>query len=335
MVFNFQKTVSVIIPVYNGVQYIKGAVESVLNQTFKDFEIIVIDDGSTDDTKIVLKEWVQEGRIKYIYQKNKGLSSARNTGITHAQGRYLKFLDCDDVLYSKQLELQVEHLKNKPENVISVTDFELEFESKTKKKVKIWLGNQNQLSRFIEANPCPVHTILISRDLITKMDGFTEELLSQEDTDLWLRILIQGGCFEKVDYIGCCYRILDKSLSSDKERMFKAHCKLSERVNQHLEPTLEQFKKEILEQLLAVNCKFIHTCFFRKINPTLLLPKTLEVSKKIYSMKTNKLRSLLLKLLGIERIAQIQYIKCSITNQKYRQMLDNAETFWREESNYA
>ena len=326
--------ISVIIPVYNGSQYILGAIKSVFDQTFKDFEIIVVDDGSTEDIKAILGSWIKDEKVRYIYQENKGLAGARNTGIRLAQGNFLKFLDCDDVLYPQQLALQFDHLKNKPESVISVSDYDLEFENKIKKSVKLWLGNRNQLGRFIEANPCPVHTILIRRSLVEKMDGFAEELPSQEDTDLWLRILVQGGSFEKIDYIGCCYRILNKSLSADKERMFNAHCKLSERVNQYLLPTLGQLKNDTLDQLLMVNFKFIHTCFLRKIAPSFYLPRTLKVSSVIYSMKPNKFRRCLLNLVGVENIALLQYLKRSLTDQNYRNMLDNAEVFWRKEENY-
>ena len=328
-------TVSVIIPVFNGARYIHGAIKSVFDQTFKDFEIIVVDDGSTDDTKAVLEQWINDGKIHYVHQKNKGLAGARNTGIRQAQGQYLKFLDCDDVLYPQQLELQVGHLFNKSELIISVTDFELEFESKVKKKVKIQFGSRSQLGRFIEANPCPVHTILVRRSLVEKMGGFTQELLSQEDTDLWLRILLQGGSFEKIDYTGCCYRILNKSLSADKAGMFNARCKLSERLNQYLLPGLDQLKDEIRDPLLMVNFKYIHICFLRKISPASCLPKTLQVSSLIYAMKPDKSRQFLLKLAGVENIALLQYFKRCLTDHNYRILLDNAETFWREEKNYA
>ncbi len=328
-------SVSVIIPVYNGAGFVPSAIGSVLSQTFQDFEIIVVDDGSTDATKEVLAPWARTGKIQYLYQKNKGLAGARNSGLRHSKGRYLKFLDCDDLLYPRQLELQVEHLKDKTAWTISVTDYELEFESKNKKAVKVWLGASSQMARFIEANPCPVHTILVERALVERMGGFAEELLSQEDTDLWLRILIEGGRFEKIDYVGCCYRILDKSLSADKERMFKAHCRLSERINQRLLPLLHQMKNDLLEQLLMVNFKFIHTCFLRRIKPESCLPVTLQASGAIYAMKPSRVRQFMAKYLSAEAIAYLQFLKNSVADPQYRGKLDRAETFWREEKNYA
>ena len=118
---NNQLTVSVIIPVFNGAQYIRGAVESVLNQTFKDLEIIVIDDGSTDNTKKLLEDWISKGRIRYIFQENRGLAAARNAGVKAAQSKYIKFLDHDDFLYPEQIEKQFAQIKDS-ENLISISD---------------------------------------------------------------------------------------------------------------------------------------------------------------------------------------------------------------------
>ncbi|MBF0490303.1 MAG: glycosyltransferase family 2 protein [Candidatus Omnitrophica bacterium] len=332
---SYNNLVSVIIAVLNGEKYILGAIESVLNQTFKNFEIIVVDDGSTDGTKKVLEPMIQQGIIRYIYQENKGLANARNTGIANSNGRFLKFLDCDDFLYPKQLELQIEHLNNKSDLTVSVTDFELEFESKSKKTVKIFLSSKNQLDRFIESNPCPVHTILISKKQVQEVDGFSEEMISQEDTDLWLRILLNGGVFEKIDYVGCCYRILHKSQSSNSERMFKAHCVLSERINKHLSLILDQLNNYTLEQILKVNCKFIHSFFVKRLSPRKYVPITLELSKRIYVMKPDNLRKFLLTMIGIQNITYMQYLKRIATEPNYLLELQSAETSWRDENNYA
>src|SRR4028119_1061372 len=86
--------VSVIIPVYNCDRYIQEAIESVLNQTYSDYEIIVVDDGSTDNTRSVLEPYFH--RIHYIYQENQGASAARNRGLQEARGKFVAFLDADD-----------------------------------------------------------------------------------------------------------------------------------------------------------------------------------------------------------------------------------------------
>lgn len=101
--------VSVIIPTYNRAKYVKEAIDSVLAQTFQDFEIIVVDDGSIDGTGELLKNY--NGKIRYIYQTNKGLPAARNTGIRAAKGEYIAFLDSDDIWLPDKLDIQLKILE--------------------------------------------------------------------------------------------------------------------------------------------------------------------------------------------------------------------------------
>ena len=328
---NVQPAVSVIVPVFNGARYIRGAVESILAQTFKDFEIIVVDDGSTDNTKAVLEPWINEGKIRYVYQQNKGLAGARNTGIRHAKGKYFKFLDCDDYLYPEQLERQVEHLKDKPQNVISSTDYELEFESKNKKSINLYLRDY-QLGQFIEGNPCPVHTILVQRSLVEQAGGFDETLSSHEDSDLWLRILLLGGVFERTGYVGCCYRLTGGALSADTNKMFIHYCKFSEKLNQALMLQFKQLPEEALRQLYFRNIQSIHKCFAQGIKPASCLLVTLKATRGLYTMKANYVGKLFLSVMGIEHIAQKEYGRACKLDPKYpKKLLDTA---WRDERFY-
>jgi glycosyltransferase involved in cell wall biosynthesis len=109
--------VSVIIPTYNSASYIIEAVESVLNQTYKDFEVIVVDDGSTDNTHTLLEPYLD--RIMYRFQENRGESIARNEGIRIAQGEYITFLDSDDWWMPSKLERQVPLMEAIPEAVLA------------------------------------------------------------------------------------------------------------------------------------------------------------------------------------------------------------------------
>lgn len=106
-------TVSVIIPTYNRTRFISEAVESVLAQTYSDYEILVVDDGSIDNTKDVLLPY--QDKVIYIYQKNQGVSAARNTGIRNSKGKYIAFLDSDDMWLPEKLEKQVEILDKYPD----------------------------------------------------------------------------------------------------------------------------------------------------------------------------------------------------------------------------
>ncbi len=105
--------VSVIIPTYNRCEFVKEAVESVLQQSLTDFEILVIDDGSTDNTALVIQN-IRDHRVKYFYKENNGASGARNWGLTKAKGKYLAFLDSDDLWPRNYLETMVQHLEEQP-----------------------------------------------------------------------------------------------------------------------------------------------------------------------------------------------------------------------------
>jgi len=105
---------SVIIPTYNRREFLKKAVDSVLSQTFKNFELIIVDDGSTDDTQSLL-DWYQESRIKYIYQKNHGVAHARNRGLEKTRGEWVAFLDSDDWWLPRKLERADEYINRFPE----------------------------------------------------------------------------------------------------------------------------------------------------------------------------------------------------------------------------
>jgi glycosyltransferase involved in cell wall biosynthesis len=320
-------TVSVIIPVFNGAAYIRGAIESVLNQTLKDVEIIVVDDGSTDETFSVIEPWIKENRVRYIRQNNKGLSGARNTGISLAAGEFIKFLDADDLLHPQQLERQTRHLANKPDHFISVTDFEFEYENKTRKYSKVFLGRMSPLARFISGNLGPPHIFLVRRSIIERIGGFDENLPTAEDSDFWLRAMIKGCVVEKVDYNGCVYRILGGSLDSDAERRLKNISKVYEKLNRSLLPELKDLPDEVLEQLLLKNFSLVHRCFKMQFKPASYLPTALKVNHIIYANKMDGLRKVLLKMVGVENLAFLKYAKAYLTDRDYYDKLNVAT--WR------
>src|SRR4051812_17019821 len=105
-------SVSIIIPAYNSERYLRASLQSVLEQTYRDYEVIVVDDGSTDGTKAAVLG--VEGSIRYIYQSNQGPSAARNTGIAAARGDFICFLDADDSWTPDKLAIQVEFMERNP-----------------------------------------------------------------------------------------------------------------------------------------------------------------------------------------------------------------------------
>ena len=322
MDINNESKVCIILPVYNGSQYIRTAIQSILNQTYRDFEIIVVDDGSTDETYRLIEPWIKDGTVHYIHQNNKGPAVARNTGIQAAKGMFLKFLDYDDILYPQQLELQVRHLINKPDHYISVTDYEYKFENKTKKYVKISIGENNQLACFIQGNIGPIHSFLVRRSFVQNIGGFDEGLLSCEDTDLWLRLIVNGGFIERINYSGCCYNIIEKSVSSSPEKQLLNICKVYEKLNKSLLIIFNELSTDVLEKLLLTNSLLIHRCIKMKIKPLTYLPTALKMNQFIYSKNKNGLKKIVLTALGAQNIAFLKYIKAYLINPDYYKNLN-------------
>lgn len=181
-------TVSVIIPTYQRSHLVTEAIGSVLAQTYRDYEIIVVDDGSTDDTKERLAELGD--KITYIYQTNKGLAAARNTGIKAASGKYIAFLDDDDLWLPKKLAKQVPILDAQPETALVCTDMLLSDSSgKIISQTKLDL-KQKVLTSWTLFRSCFVfvNTVLLRRTCLDKVGLFDENLEIFEDYDLWLRI---------------------------------------------------------------------------------------------------------------------------------------------------
>ena len=105
--------VSIIMPTYNSSRWISDSIQSVLDQYYEQWELLIVDDGSTDNTKNIVKDFLNDKRIKYYYQENYGPATARNIGISKASGKYLAFLDSDDIWKPNKLELQLNHFKKK------------------------------------------------------------------------------------------------------------------------------------------------------------------------------------------------------------------------------
>ncbi len=179
--------VSVIIPTYNRAGIIAEAVDSVLAQDYKDFELIVVDDGSTDNTSEVMARYGDDVRV--LFQENKGVSAARNRGITEASGKLIAFLDSDDLWLPQKLSTQVEFFSQRPDALICQTE-------------EVWLRNGIRINpKHRHKKPsgmifepslklCLVSpsAVMIRRDLLDRTGGFDETLPACEDYDLWLRI---------------------------------------------------------------------------------------------------------------------------------------------------
>ncbi|MEX2027012.1 MAG: glycosyltransferase, partial [Pirellulaceae bacterium] len=178
--------VSVVIPTYNSGPLVIEAVESVLAQTYPAAQIIVVDDGSTDDTPQRLHSFGD--RIEYVRQANARVAAARNTGLTHASGDAVAFLDADDHWHPAKLERQIAALQERPEIGLVATD------------TFPWPGSMPvaeegdnspleilPLSRLLVCNPLTTSSIIVRRSILAQAGRFDTELHGPEDFDLWLR----------------------------------------------------------------------------------------------------------------------------------------------------
>ena len=190
--------VSVVVPTYNSARFIGEAVKSVIEQTYSHHEIIVVDDGSTDNTKDVLRPF--DGRIRYLHQENRGPSAARNAGIKAAKGEYVCFLDADDLWLPQKLELQVAYMDCHQDVGVLFSDHEefdqngTVFNSFLKQKVfyrelvsSELIPTDRAFRMLVAENFISTPTVMVRRDSFKKTGLFDESIRSVEDRDMWLR----------------------------------------------------------------------------------------------------------------------------------------------------
>lgn len=230
--------VSVIIPVYNCERYIAEAVESVLAQSYRDYEIIVVDDGSTDGTRRALEPYM--GAIRYIYQENRGEPAARNAGIRNAAGEFIAFLDADDLWLPDKLELQIGYFdSHRDYGLVYTDDKTFDDNGIIEESVKLcrnleqpsgWIFGQLFMENLFQTS-----SVILRKECIDKVGLFDETLLIGCDYHMWLRIARHF----KVGY-------LDKPLS-----MYRQHTNMATRtVSRNLrngEPWGVLVLKKILE----------------------------------------------------------------------------------------
>jgi GT2 family glycosyltransferase len=181
--------VSVIIPTFNRAFFVKRAINSVLNQCNHNFEIIVVDDGSTDDTEFLLSPLFKEGKIKYFKQRNLGVSAARNFGASKASGELLSFLDSDDEWLPTKLQEQIDFLQKNPflhivyGQEIWIRNGKRVNQRVTHQKYEGWIFDKCIQQCFIAPS-----SVMLKTKLFYEMGGFDEEFVVCEDYDLWLKI---------------------------------------------------------------------------------------------------------------------------------------------------
>jgi glycosyltransferase involved in cell wall biosynthesis len=179
--------VSVVIPTYNRASVLGRAIDSVLAQTYTNFEVIVVDDGSTDNTQELLSKY--EDRIVTITQPNAGVSCARNNGVLKSSGEWIAFLDSDDSWLPNKLELQMKYIDSNPRyNLVHGEEIWIRNGKRVNPKNKHAKSGGDIFLRSLELCLISPSAVILKKDLYNRMEGFREDYEVCEDYDLWLKI---------------------------------------------------------------------------------------------------------------------------------------------------
>lgn len=217
---------SIVIPSYNSELWIEEAIESCLAQTHASIEVVVVDDGSTDNTRQLLRRY--SGRIRYVYQDNKGLAAARNTGINHAMGQYIQFLDSDDLIAPQKIEKQLYSLRPYTAPAVSISDYyccELGDVSTPIAWYRApWLDRLNPLldlaTRWETKLSIPPHSFVFDARIFREWGvRFDEALPTHEDWDCWMRVFAHSPEIAFVHERLAIYRVRPNSMSRNSQKM--------------------------------------------------------------------------------------------------------------------
>ncbi|HBQ97955.1 MULTISPECIES: glycosyltransferase family 2 protein [unclassified Roseofilum] len=250
--------ISVVIPVYNGEETIKETIQSILNQTFEDFEIVVINDGSNDSTLEIISTF-KDRRLNVFSSENSGLSAARNRGITNAKGEYISFIDADDMWTEHKLEEQLKALQSNSWASVaySWTNFVNENGKFLRSGCRI---NANgdvflQLLRinFIQSGS----NLLVKTKALARVGNFDESLDAVEDWDMWLR-LAESYQFVCVPLPQILYRVSSSSTSMSSQVLKMEQCILQV-IEKTCNNTSRHLSKDLKSQVFAEQYRYLTT----------------------------------------------------------------------------
>ncbi|NEO98996.1 MAG: glycosyltransferase family 2 protein [Symploca sp. SIO2E9] len=247
--------ISVIVPIYGVEKYIAATVQSVLNQTYENFELLLVDDESPDQSIEICQQF-SDSRIKIIHQKNRGLAGARNAGIRQAQGEYLAFLDGDDLWLPQKLERQVEHLNNSPEVGVSFSRSALIDEEGNPLGIYLMpkLKGITAYDLFRESPVGNGSAPVIRREVFEaikfqdNLHGtvedcyFDEQFRRSEDIECWLRIILQTPWkIEGISEVLTLYRLNSGGLSANLLKQFESWEQVLAKTNSYAPELIAQW----------------------------------------------------------------------------------------------
>ena len=205
--------VSVVMAAYNCSEYIAESIESILQQCFTDFEFIIIDDGSTDDTSSIIQSFILDKRVKVLQQANKGVTDALNHGISHANGKYITRQDADDLSLPSRMQKQIEFLERNPDYGVIGSNVQLIDRYGGNLGYSSFPTEHCHILAVLRTRNCFVHgSVTFKKSLFDAVSGYCPDFLLAQDYDLWLRMsnLCKVANLSEVLYN---YRQLESSLS--------------------------------------------------------------------------------------------------------------------------
>lgn len=239
---------TVVVPLFNTERYIQATLESIRAQTFGDYEVVVVDDASTDGGPGIVREaMANDARIRMVTQDNRGLAGARNTGIRAARGRYVALLDADDLWLPRKLELHFAHLEANPEVGVSFAPSQFIDESGHDMALKQWPRLAGIDARHIFCrNPVGNGSAAVLRraaldDVAFAIEApegqrvcwFDESFRQSEDIELWIRMAVTTGWrFEGIGEVLTRYRVNTGGLSADVERQLASWYRVRDKIAQ-------------------------------------------------------------------------------------------------------
>lgn len=242
-------TVSVIMSVYNGERFLKEAIESILNQTFTDFEFLIINDGSTDDSVKIIESFKDE-RIKLINnEKNLKLIASLNKGIKIAKGKYIARMDCDDISVNERLEKQVEFLEKFNDYGLVGTWYTV-IDGNGNDQYNVSYPSSNDLIKLFLSLNCPLaHGSIMGRTELFKENLYgSKDSYAVEDYELWTRISKLTKIHNIPEYL-FKYRIYGESFSDTKTKAM--YCQTLELSKKQYKSNRNEYKKLANEQILC------------------------------------------------------------------------------------
>jgi glycosyltransferase involved in cell wall biosynthesis len=230
---------TVVMPAYNAARFIAQAVASVRRQTVADWELVIVDDGSTDDTGRIVSR-IRDARIRCIRTENRGPTAARNRGLTEARGEVVAFLDSDDVWFPQKLAAQMDVFAREPE--VGLVHTNVLFITEDGRRIRTGRGTLKRtpdgdcLDRIIVRNAVVTSTAAIRRSLLARTGDFCPELRGPEDWDLWWRF---AACsrFRYIPRVLAAYRVRKESVSTNLDVVEESCRRVIERAFSHPEVT--------------------------------------------------------------------------------------------------